>query len=230
MLIRQLFDRESSTYTYLLADLGQAVLIDPVESQVEAYLQLLRELDLHLTATVETHTHADHITGSGKLREATHCTTMVGAQSASECVGAKFEHGDKISFGKQKLNAIYTPGHTDDSYSFYLETAADSMLFTGDTLLIRGTGRTDFQNGSAADQYDSLFKQLLKYPAATRVYPGHDYKGWTQSSVGEELAHNPRLQVNDKHAYINLMATLNLPDPKLMDIAVAANLACGEHT
>lgn len=229
MLFRQLFDHESSTYTYLLADTatGDAVIIDPVKAQVPAYLQLLRDLELTLVAALDTHVHADHITGLGNLREATGCITWMGEQSAAPCVSARFSDGGEIAFGAYRLRALYTPGHTDDSYCFLLEADGHAYAFTGDTLLIRGTGRTDFQNGSADEQYHSLFDRLLQLPGDTLVYPAHDYKGWTVSTIAEERACNPRLQVEGKAAYVALMGSLKLPNPKLMDVAVPANRACG---
>lgn len=230
MIFRQLFERESSTYTYLIAceHSRQAALIDTVNTQVPVYLQLLDELELTLAYVLDTHTHADHITGAGALREATQCATLLGEQAGSPCISQGLRDGDRISIGHLVLRALYTPGHTDDSYSYLLEAEGQTYLFTGDTLLIRGTGRTDFQNGSARDQYHSLFNKLLSLPDSTWVYPAHDYKGWTRSTIGEEKAHNPRLQVADVNAYIALMNSLDLPNPQLMDIAVPANRACGK--
>ena len=225
MLFRQLFDRESSTYTYVLASRpgGEALLIDPVKEETENYLRLIEELDLRLVFAVDTHVHADHVTALGALRETTSCTTIMGAQSRAECVSRKVDDGELIKIDGVELRAIYTPGHTDDSYSFVMP----DRVFTGDTLLIRGTGRTDFQNGDPRAQYDSLFGKLLTLPEETLVYPAHDYKGWTVSTIGEEKAHNPRLQVRSAQAYVELMHGLKLPNPKLMDVAVPANLACG---
>lgn len=230
MIFRQLFERESCTYTYLLADAdtGEAVLIDPVITELDSYERLLSELNLQLCAALDTHVHADHITALGELRQRTGCRSMMGAQALSECVSHKFSDGEYIHFGAYALQVLYTPGHTDDSYSFLLQTAGEHYLFSGDTLLIRGTGRTDFQNGSASQQYDSLFGRLLNLPGDTRLYPAHDYKGWTTSTLDEERAHNPRLQVSDREAYIRLMDALVLPNPKLMDVAVPANRACGQ--
>ncbi|MGH8494145.1 MAG: MBL fold metallo-hydrolase [Moraxellaceae bacterium] len=230
MLFRQLFDKVSSTYSYLLADKqsGEAVLIDPVKEHVPAYLQLLQELGLNLVAALDTHVHADHVTALGDLREATQCVTWMGEQAQADCVSARFRDGSSIPFGRYQLQVIYTPGHTDDSYSFYLEEEGQRYAFTGDTLLIRGTGRTDFQNGNAAQQYHSLFERLLKLSPDTRVYPAHDYKGWTVSTIAEERAFNPRLQVINETAYVELMAGLELPNPLLMDVAVPANRACGK--
>lgn len=228
MLFRQLFDRESSTYTYLLADGGAALLIDPVLEQVPLYRQLLRELELHLVLAVDTHVHADHVTALGALREEFACKTMLGEQSQVACASAVFRDGDTLEVGALRLQVIYTPGHTDDSYSFYLPSAAGGRVFTGDTLLIRGSGRTDFQNGDALAQYHSLFGRLLQLPASTEVYPAHDYRGMTMSTIAEERRHNPRLQVADAAAYKALMDNLKLPTPKLMDVAVPANRACGQ--
>jgi sulfur dioxygenase len=225
MLFRQLFERESSTYTYLLAARkgGEALLIDPVKEDVGKYLQLIKELDLRLVFAVDTHVHADHVTGLGELRAATSCTTIMGAESKAECVSRKVTDGELIKVDGVELRALYTPGHTDDSYSF----VAHDRVFTGDTLLIRSTGRTDFQNGDPRAQYESLFGKLLKLPDETLVYPAHDYKGWTMSTICEEKAHNPRLRLRSEREYVDLMRSLKLSNPKLMDVAVPANHACG---
>lgn len=225
MLFRQLFDHESSTYTYLLASRkgGEALLIDPVKEHAEEYLELVAELDLKLVMAVDTHTHADHITALGDLRSATGCVTWMGERTRAECVSAQFKDGETIGFDDVKLRALYTPGHTDESFSLVM---AD-RVFTGDALLIRGTGRTDFQNGDSYAAYDSLFNKLLKLPGETLVYPGHDYKGWTVSTIDEERRHNPRLQVKSAQEYAALMSKLKLPNPKQMDVAVPANLRCG---
>lgn len=230
MLFRQLFDTESNTYSYLLADSSEALLIDPVLEKTDEYIQLLRELNLTLKFTVDTHTHADHVTAMGRLREITGCSTLMGQETAADCVTAYFKDGDVLSIGNVDLVVLHTPGHTDDSYSFYTKQGQQGYLFTGDTLLIRGTGRTDFQNGSAADQYNSLFQTLLQYPDDTHVYVGHDYKGWLVTTIGEEKKHNPRLQTKTKSEYVSLMDQLDLPMPKMIDIAVPANQACGELT
>jgi len=229
MHLRQLFDTESSTYTYLIGDeeSGVAALIDPVLEKAGEYLSLLEQLELKLIVAVDTHTHADHVTALGVLRDRTGCNTMMGQQSFAACLSSKFSADDCITIGNLRLEVLHTPGHTDDSYSFYLIDKDQPMLFTGDTLLIRGTGRTDFQNGDAKQQYNSLFHRLLRFPEHTLVYPGHDYKGWTVSTIGEEKRYNPRLQVNNDDAYEKLMNNLNLPSPKLMDVAVPANQACG---
>ena len=225
MLFRQLFDGVSSTYTYLLAagPGGEALIIDPVADHVERYLQLLDELDLRLTKAVDTHIHADHITGLGLLRDATRCVTVIGEQAQVDRVSMRVGDGEPVEIEGMALTAMYTPGHTDDSYCF----ALPDRVFTGDTLLIRGTGRTDFQNGDPRQAYDSLFNKLLKLPDETLVYPGHDYKGDTVSTIGEERAWNPRLQVGSADEYAELMENLGLPDPKMMDVAVPANLAIG---
>jgi sulfur dioxygenase len=225
MIFRQLFDQMSSTYSYLLASRpgGEALIIDPVLEKVDRYLNLVHELDLKLVKAVDTHLHADHITGLGALRDHTHCITVMGEQTKADVVSMRLSDGDKLTIEGLTLDAIYTPGHTDDSYCFVLP----DRVFTGDTLLIRGTGRTDFQNGDARQQYDSIFNRLLKLPASTLVYPAHDYKGDTVSTIGEEKAFNPRLQVKSIDEYVELMSNLKLPNPKMMDIAVPANIRIG---
>lgn len=230
MIFRQLFDNTSSTYTYLLADEQscEAVLIDPVIEQLDGYLTLLQELDLKLKFAMDTHTHADHITALGELRDRTGCDSMIGAQSNSECASSTFSDGDIVPVGRLRILTLHTPGHTDDSYSFVVEEGEQIYLFSGDTLLIRGSGRTDFQQGDAAQQYSSLFDKLLTLPGDTWVYPAHDYKGWTRSTIDEERANNPRLQVKDVREYVQLMNSLDLPNPKMMDVAVPANQACGQ--
>jgi glyoxylase-like metal-dependent hydrolase (beta-lactamase superfamily II) len=202
---------------------GEALLIDPVKTDTHKYLQLIRELDLRLVFAVDTHVHADHVTALGELRNSTACTTIMGEQSKAQCVSRTVKDGERIEVGELALRALYTPGHTDDSYSFVMP----DRVFTGDTLLIRGTGRTDFQNGDAGEQYRSLFGKLLRLPGDTLVYPGHDYKGWTVSTIAEERVHNPRLQVRSEAEYVALMRGLKLANPKQMDVAVPANLACG---
>ena len=225
MIFRQLFDHTSHTYTYLLAERrgGEALLIDPVLDNAPQYVRLLQELDVKLALAIDTHIHADHVTALGTLREQTGCASAMGAMTKTECVSVRFHEGEKLRVDNLQLDILYTPGHTDDPYSFVLS----DRVFTGDTLLIRGTGRTDFQNGDPGAQYDSLFDKLLKQPEDTLVYPAHDYNGMTVSTIGEEKRHNPRLQVAGKQAYIELMNGLELDDPRLMDIAVPANRACG---
>ena len=230
MIFRQLFHPESSTYSYLLGDeeTRQAILIDSVLASTDQTLMLLEQLDLRLSIALDTHTHADHITGLGALRDRTGCITMMGEQAVASCLTATFKDGDQITAGNIKLEVIYSPGHTDDSYSFYLPNETGGMLFSGDTLLIRGTGRTDFQNGDARQQYNSLFNRLLKLQDSCTVHPGHDYRGWALSTIGEEKRYNPRLQIANQGEYVDLMDSLDLPSPKLMDVAVPANQACGD--
>ncbi|MDQ0468579.1 MBL fold metallo-hydrolase [Labrys wisconsinensis] len=227
MIFRQLFDSVSGTYSYLLASRrgGEALIIDPVLEKVDRYLQLVRELDLRLVKAVDTHLHADHITGLGALRDQTHCITVMGEQTKADVVSMRLADGDKLTVEGLALDVIYTPGHTDDSYSFVLP----DRVFTGDTLLIRGTGRTDFQNGDPRQQYESIFGRLLKLPDQTLVYPAHDYKGETVSTIGEERAFNPRLQVKSVEDYIEIMTSLKLANPKMMDVAVPANMKVGLH-
>ena len=230
MILRQLFDRASSSYTYIFADQSSknACIIDPVKDNVQHYIQLCEDLNLHLVLALDTHVHADHITGLGKLRDITGCNTMVGSTGDVSCATEGLADGTTLKIGELSLHVIFTPGHTADSYCFYLTHATQSYIFTGDTLLIRGTGRTDFQNGNPSELYDSLHKKLLKLPLDTIVLPGHDYKGWTRSTLAEEKAHNPRLQLKTKEAFVEHMQNLKLPNPKLMDIAIPANLVCGQ--
>jgi len=227
MIFRQLFDSVSGTYSYLLASRagGEALILDPVLEKADRYCQLLRELDLRLVKAVDTHLHADHVTGLGELRDRTQCITIMGEQSKADVVSMRVSDGDKVMIEGLSLDVMYTPGHTDDSYSYLM----GDRVFTGDTLLIRGTGRTDFQNGSARAQYESIFNRLLKLPDETLVFPAHDYKGDTVSTIGEERRYNPRLQVRSVDEYIELMANLKLPNPKMMDVAVPANMHVGLH-
>ena len=225
MIFRQLFDAVSGTYSYLLASRagGEAMIIDPVLEKVDRYLQLIRELDLRLVKAVDTHLHADHITGLGALRDRTHCITVMGENTKADVVSMRLAEGDRLTVEGVGMDVLYTPGHTDDSYSFVM----GDRVFTGDTLLIRGTGRTDFQNGDARMQYESLFGKLLRLPDETLVFPAHDYKGDTVSTIGEEKRYNPRLQVKSIDEYVALMASLNLPNPKMMDVAVPSNMKIG---
>jgi glyoxylase-like metal-dependent hydrolase (beta-lactamase superfamily II)/rhodanese-related sulfurtransferase len=227
MIFRQLFDSVSGTYSYLLASRagGEALILDPVLEKADRYCQLLRELDLKLVKAVDTHLHADHVTGLGELRDRTHCITIMGEQSKADVVSMRVSDGDRVTIEGLALDVMYTPGHTDDSYSYLM----GDRVFTGDTLLIRGTGRTDFQNGSARAQYDSIFNRLLKLPDETLVFPAHDYKGDTVSTIGEEKRYNPRLQVRSIDEYVELMGNLNLPNPKLMDVVLPANMHVGLH-
>lgn len=230
MLFRQLFDSQTSTYSYLLADQGQALLIDPVKEHLDDYLRLLSDLDLRLIMAIDTHTHADHITGLGDLRDATGCNTGLGQESHVPCASFNFHDGQSLAFGGRELKVWHTPGHTSDSYCFLLAARGrqPAWLFSGDTLLIRGSGRTDFQNGSARQQWASL-QRLLDLGDDTLVFPAHDYKGWTCSTIGEERRHNPRLQVANADEYAALMDDLHLPPPRLLDVALAANRACGQN-
>ena len=225
MIFRQLFDSVSGTYSYLIASRkgAEALIIDPVLEKVDRYIQLMDELDLRLVKAVDTHLHADHVTGLGALRDRTRCITVMGENTKADVVSMRLADGDKLDIEGVSLDVIYTPGHTDDSYSFALQ----DRVFTGDTLLIRGTGRTDFQNGDARAQYDSIFNRLLKLPNDTLVYPAHDYKGDTVSTIGEERRYNPRLQVKSVDEYVELMNNLKLPNPKMMDVAVPANMHIG---
>lgn len=224
MLFRQLFDAGSSTYTYLLGDpdTGRALLIDPVVGQVKRDLKLVRELGLRLTDVIETHVHADHITGAGQLRSDVGCLVHASAAGAS-CADRHLEAGDLVTVGGIRLLALATPGHTDDSLSF----VGSGRVFTGDALLIRGCGRTDFQNGSSDELYDSITRVLFALPPQTLVYPAHDYRGCTVSTIDEEQRFNPRIAGRSRESFIALMAELNLPPPRFLEVAVPANLACG---
>lgn len=230
MIFRQFFEPDSSTYTYLLASRrgGEALIIDPVKERLEHYLQAIRELDLRLVHAIDTHTHADHITALGDLRDATACTTIMGERSRAECVSRQVRDGELLRVDGITLQALYTPGHTDESFSFVLEPATPRAVFTGDVLLVRSTGRTDFQAGDAGLSWHSIVDRLFALPDDTTVYPAHDYKGWTASSIGEEKRHNPRLAGKTQAEYVEIMRNLNLPNPHLMDVAIPANLACGQ--
>ena len=222
MLFRQFFDKISSTYTYLIANKkgAEACIIDPVLEHIENYLKAIKDLDLKLVKVIDTHVHADHVSGISKLRDKTQCIACMGkSQNASEIVSMEVSDNEKFKVGDLELRALFTPGHTDDSYCFLL----NNKIFTGDTLLIGGTGRTDFQNGNAEDQYNSLFNVVLKLDDSVLVYPAHDYKGETVTTIGFERKTNPRLQVKSKQEYVDLMSSLNLPNPKLMDIVVPKN-------
>ena len=225
MLFHQLFDKNSSTYTYVIASAKgrEALIIDPVLENIEQYIKLLNELDLKLVKVIDTHIHADHITAASKLKNKTNCTTIMGEHTPSDTVEIKVKNDDIICVDKLKIKVIYTPGHTKDSYSFLM----DDCLFSGDTLLINGTGRTDFQGGNSKDSYNSIFNRLLKLPEETLLYPAHDYNGQTVSTIGKEKKFNPRLQVNSINEYIDIMNNLNLSKPKLMDINVASNIKLG---
>lgn len=224
MIFRQLFDRDSSTYTYLVGDeeSRHATLIDPVLEQLERDLQLLRELDLELTHVLETHVHADHITAAGLLRERTGCTVVSGRGGAA-CVNRHVSHREEVKVGALVFQALETPGHTSESVSFLL----GDRVFTGDALLIRGSGRTDFQNGDPGQLYDSITRVLFELDEATQVYPAHDYKGHTVTTIGEERRFNLRIAGRSRQDFIELMKELNLPRPARIDVAVPANQACG---
>jgi len=225
MLFRQLFDKTSSTFTYVIASaIGrEAVVIDPVLENVELYIQLLKELNLKLVKVIDTHIHADHITAASKLKKETNCTTIMGEHTPSNVVEIKVKDEEIIYVDKLKIKVIYTPGHTKDSYSFLM----NDYLFSGDTLLINGTGRTDFQGGNSEDSYNSIFNRLLKLPEETLLYPAHDYNDQKVSTIGKEKKFNPRLQVDNVSEYTDIMNNLDLSKPKLMDINVARNIKLG---
>ena len=225
MLFRQLFDKSSSTYTYLIASAKgrEALIIDPVLENIDQYIKLLNDLDLKLVKVIDTHIHADHITAASKLKDKTNCTTIMGEHTPSDVVEIKVKDNEIIYVDKLEIKVIYTPGHTKDSYSFLM----DDYLFSGDTLLINGTGRTDFQGGNSEDSYNSIFNRLLKLPEETLLYPAHDYNNQKVSTIGKEKKFNPRLQVNGINEYIDIMNNLNLSKPKLMDINVASNIKLG---
>jgi len=225
MLFHQLFDKSSSTYTYLIASAKgrEALIIDPVLENIEQYINLLNELDLKLVKVIDTHIHADHITAASKLKNRTNCTTIMGEHTPSDAVDIKVKDDEIINIDKLNIKVIYTPGHTKDSYSFLM----NDYLFSGDTLLINGTGRTDFQGGSSEDSYNSIFNTLLKLPEKTLLYPAHDYNDQKVSTIGREKKFNPRLQVDSVSEYSDIMNNLNLSKPKLMDINVAQNIKLG---
>ena len=225
MIFKQVFDQKSSTYTYLIASSKgrEALIIDPVLENVDDYINLLHELDLKLVKVIDTHIHADHITGASKLKDITQCSTIMGEHTPAEAVEIKVKDDELIKLDNIQLRALYTPGHTSDSFSFLM----DNYLFSGDTLLINGTGRTDFQNGSAKDSYNSIFNKLLKLPDETLVYPAHDYKGEKVSTIGKERKQNPRLQVSSVDEYIDIMNNLNLKKPAKIESNVSKNLNLG---
>ena len=225
MIFKQLFDQKSSTYTYLIASAKgrEALIIDPVIENVNQYVQLLKELNLNLVKVIDTHIHADHVTGASKLKDITKCTTIMGDHSPANTVEIKVKDDEYINLDTLKIRAMYTPGNTSDSYSFLM----DNYLFSGDTLLINGTGRTDFQNGDAKDAYNSIFNKLLKLPEETLLYPAHDYKGEKVSTIGKEKKQNPRLQVNSVNEYVEIMNNLNLKKPTEIDNNIAKNIRLG---
>ena len=225
MIFKQLFDTKSSTYTYLISSGKgrEALIIDPVLENVNDYIKLLKELDLKLVKVIDTHIHADHVTGASKLKNITKCSTIMGENTPADSVEIKVKDDEYIDLEDIKIKAIYTPGHTSDSYSFLMK----NHLFSGDTLLINGTGRTDFQNGNAKDSYNSIFNKLLKLPEETLLYPAHDYKGEKGSTIGKEKKQNPRLQVNSVDEYIDIMNNLELKKPTELETNVARNIKLG---
>ena len=225
MIFKQLFDQKSSTYTYLIASSKgrEALIIDPVLENVSNYIILLKELDLRLVKVIDTHIHADHVTGASELKDITKCSTIMGDHTPADAVEIKVKDDEYINLENLKIKAMYTPGHTSDSYSFLM----DNYLFSGDTLLINGTGRTDFQNGDSKDAYNSIFNKLLKLPDETFLYPAHDYKGEKVSTIGKEKKQNPRLQVSSVDEYVELMNNLNLKKPTEIDFNVAKNINLG---
>lgn len=232
VLLRQFFDSDSNTYTYLLASKQgrPCLIIDPVRHQTSQYLAAIDQLNLQLVHAIDTHTHADHVTGLGALRDATGCSTIMGEYTRAKCVSTRVRDGDRLTLDNLTLEALYTPGHTNESFSFILRAAESTIaVFTGDVLLIRGTGRTDFQGGDPGKSWDSIVNRLFLLPKETLVYPAHDYKGWTCSSIGEEQSYNPRVSGKTREQYVEIMRALKLPDPRMMDLAIPANLACGQN-
>jgi len=221
MIFNQLFDDKSSTYTYIISSGKgrEALIIDPVIEHTKKYIKILKDLELKLVKVIDTHIHADHISGLNELNKQTECTRVMGEESESEVIDLRVKENEKVKIEGVELVTLYTPGHTKCSYSYLM----NDRVFTGDTLLINGTGRTDFQGGSAMEQYDSIFNKLLKLPDKTLVYPAHDYNGKKFSTVENERNNNPRLQVSSPDAYMQIMNNLKLANPKMMDIAVPAN-------
>ena len=225
MIFKQVFDQKSSTYTYLIASSKgrEALIIDPVLENVSEYIKILKELDLKLVKVIDTHIHADHVTAASRLKESTNCSTIMGEHTPAEAVEIKVKDDEYIHMDSLKIRAMYTPGHTSDSYSFLM----DNYLFSGDTLLINGTGRTDFQNGNAKDAYNSIFNKLLKLPDETLLYPAHDYKGEKVSTIGKEKKQNPRLQVSSVDEYVEIMNNLDLKKPAEIDFNIEKNIRLG---
>ena len=222
MIFEQLFDTKSSTYTYIISSGKgrEALIIDPVIENTDEYIKVLKSLGLKLVKVIDTHIHADHITGLNELSKRTKCSKIMGEQSKSEVLDIRIKDNEKIKIEDIELTSIYTPGHTDCSYSFLM----NDRVFTGDILLINATGRTDFRSGNSHDAYDSLFNKLLKLPEKTLVYPAHDYNGKKYSTIENEKNNNPRLQVKSAEEYAEIMDNLNLANPKMMDFAVPANI------
>ena len=227
MIFKQIFDTKSSTYTYIIASAKgrEAVIIDPVIDNVDEYIQLLKDLDLQLVKVIDTHIHADHVTAASKLKEVTNCSTLMGEHTPADSVEIKVKDNELINVDGLNIRSIYTPGHTSESYSFLLH----NYLFSGDALLINGTGRTDFQNGSSKESYHSIFNKLLKLPEETLLYPGHDYNGEKVSTIGKEKKFNPRLQVKSVDEYVEIMSNLNLSKPEMMDSNVSKNIQLGAN-
>ncbi len=227
MIFKQVFDIKTSTYTYLIASAKgrEAIIIDPVIENVNEYIQLLKTLDLKLVKVIDTHIHADHVTGASKLKQATNCVTLMGEHTPADTVEIRVKDNEMINLDDLNIKSIYTPGHTSESYSFLL----DNYLFSGDALLINGTGRTDFQNGNSKDSYHSIFDKLLTLPEDTLLYPGHDYNGKKVSTIGNEKRFNPRLQVKNVDEYIKIMSNLNLSKPDMMDSNVSKNIQLGAN-
>ena len=222
MIFEQLFDTKSSTYTYILSSGKgrEALIIDPVLEHTDQYINFLNKLELKLVKVIDTHIHADHITGLNELSQRTKCTKIMGDNSKSEVIDLRVKENENVEIDNINLKVMYTPGHTDCSYSFLMK----DRIFTGDTLLINGTGRTDFQNGDPYQSYDSIFNKILKLPDNTLVFPAHDYNGKKSSTIQNERKNNPRLQVSSASEYADIMNNLNLSSPKMMDIAVPANV------
>ena len=225
MILKQLFDIKSSTYTYLISSGKgrEALIIDPVIENVKEYVNILKDLDLKLVKVIDTHIHADHVTAASKLKDITKCSIIMGEKTPAESVEIKVKDNEFIKLDNLKIRAMYTPGHTSDSYCFLM----NNNLFSGDTLLINGTGRTDFQNGSAKDSYNSIFNKLLKLPEETLLYPAHDYQGEKVSTIGKEKKQNPRLQVDSVDEYIEIMNNLNLKKPVEIENNVFRNIKLG---
>ena len=221
MIFEQLFDNKSSTYTYIISSGKgrEALIIDPVIENTDKYIKVLKNLDLKLVKVIDTHIHADHISGLNELSKKTKCSKIMGENSSSEVLDIIVKDNEKIKIENIELISMYTPGHTDCSYSFLM----NDRIFTGDTLLINSTGRTDFQNGNSHDAYNSLFDKILKLPEKTLVYPAHDYNGKKYSTIENEKNNNPRLQVKSAEEYAEIMNNLNLENPEMIDIAISAN-------
>lgn len=226
-MIERFFHEDSSTHTYLIIRDNECIIIDPVLDDIDQYSNFITKKSLNLAFALDTHIHADHITALGELRERHGCITIMGEQSMAACVSQSIHDGEVIKFADLEIKTLFTPGHTDDSYCYYMEMDNTKYLFTGDTLLINGCGRTDFQNGSSSELYNSLYSILKELDPETIIFPAHDYNGKLQSTLGDEYKNNPRLNFSNQEEFVKFMDNLNLPDPKLMDVAVAANKNCG---